>query len=163
MSRIFRYIQVDTGPRRSPSACAEVLEKKALGPDCHEGECGGCLGLNCFSCHPEARVEASAEALAPRLLVPPTCFEEVEWGYHLMLDLFRNDWMVDVIDTFTAKTDAKLEEPQPAQTDVTATEQHATPLQEWLASQKRARVRLRDECERGGASRVTATPHSWRW
>ena len=28
VSRILRYPQVDTGPRRSPSACAEILEKK---------------------------------------------------------------------------------------------------------------------------------------
>ena len=27
--RIFRYVQICTGPRRSPSACAEILKKKA--------------------------------------------------------------------------------------------------------------------------------------
>ena len=29
--RVFRYLQIGTGPRRSPSACAEILKKIALG------------------------------------------------------------------------------------------------------------------------------------
>ena len=40
--RVFRYLQIGTGPRRSPSACSEILKKKtvwrmyasALGSDC---------------------------------------------------------------------------------------------------------------------------------
>ena len=31
---------------------------------------------------------------APHLLVPPILFVEHEHGHHLMLDLFRNSWMV---------------------------------------------------------------------
>ena len=28
--RVFRYLQIDAGPRRSPSACAEMLKKNTL-------------------------------------------------------------------------------------------------------------------------------------
>jgi hypothetical protein len=37
-------------------------------------------------------VEVSVEA--PHLLVPPILFVETEHGHHLMLDMFRNSWMV---------------------------------------------------------------------
>ncbi|KAL4864441.1 hypothetical protein BDV12DRAFT_11833 [Aspergillus spectabilis] len=36
---------------------------------------------------------------APDLLLPPVLFHEYEQGYHLVVDLFRNDWMVKVDDT----------------------------------------------------------------
>ena len=31
MRRVFRYLQIGTGPRRSPSACSEILKKKDAG------------------------------------------------------------------------------------------------------------------------------------
>jgi hypothetical protein len=35
---------------------------------------------------------------APELLLPPVLFHEYEQGYHLVVDLFRNDWMMKVDD-----------------------------------------------------------------
>ncbi|KXX74537.1 hypothetical protein MMYC01_209714, partial [Madurella mycetomatis] len=50
------------------------------------GDCGGELYIN-----------VDREISAPRLLVPPVVFHEYGGlGYHLVLDFFRNDWMVQV-------------------------------------------------------------------
>lgn len=35
-------------------------------------------------------------AQAPKLAIPPVVFHEYPEGYHLVMDFFRNDWMVDL-------------------------------------------------------------------
>lgn len=45
----------------------------------------------------ELYIEVDREISAPRLLVPPVVFHKYAGlGYHLVLDFFRNDWMVQV-------------------------------------------------------------------
>lgn len=41
-------------------------------------------------------ITVDKEIPAPRLLLPPILFHEFEDGFHLILDVFRNDWMVEV-------------------------------------------------------------------
>jgi hypothetical protein len=38
------------------------------------------------------------EVSAPSFLIPPLLFHELDEGYHLVLDLFRNDWVASVDD-----------------------------------------------------------------
>lgn len=47
---------------------------------------------------PEEFIGISEEIVAPRLLIPPITIQRFDQGYHLMLDFFRNDWMVRVDD-----------------------------------------------------------------
>jgi len=52
--------------------------------------CWGDTGAEIF-------VDVGQEVPAPRLLVPPISFHEYEgMGYHMVMDFFRNDWMVQV-------------------------------------------------------------------
>jgi hypothetical protein len=48
---------------------------------------------NCFS---SITIIVDGEVQTPELLIPPILFHEFEDGWHLVLDLFRNDWMVAV-------------------------------------------------------------------
>jgi hypothetical protein len=41
------------------------------------------------------------EISAPQLVIPPIMLHEFYQGYHLVLDFFRNDWMVQVDDEHT--------------------------------------------------------------
>ena len=41
-------------------------------------------------------ITVDKEIPAPRLLLPPILFHDFEDGFHLTLDVFRNDWMVEV-------------------------------------------------------------------
>lgn len=43
---------------------------------------------------PPCYVDVKDSVAAPRLLLPPICFVESEEGYRLMLDFFKNDWMM---------------------------------------------------------------------
>lgn len=45
---------------------------------------------------PEEFIGINGEISAPRLLIPPITIQRFDQGYHLMLDFFRNDWMVQV-------------------------------------------------------------------
>jgi len=50
---------------------------------------------------PEGFIDIDQEISAPRLLIPPIMLHEFDQGYHLVLDFFRNDWMVRVDDEHT--------------------------------------------------------------
>jgi hypothetical protein len=43
-------------------------------------------------------IDIDQEIGAPQLLIPPIIFHEFDQGYHFVLDLFRNDWMLEVND-----------------------------------------------------------------
>ncbi|KAG8421832.1 hypothetical protein J3458_003674 [Metarhizium acridum] len=45
---------------------------------------------------PEAFITLDREVPAPKLLVPPIQWHEFEQGFELVVDFFRNDWMVGV-------------------------------------------------------------------
>ncbi|KHN94626.1 uncharacterized protein MAM_07532 [Metarhizium album ARSEF 1941] len=45
---------------------------------------------------PEAFITLDREIPVPKLLVPPIQWHEFEQGFELVVDFFRNDWMVDV-------------------------------------------------------------------
>jgi hypothetical protein len=47
-------------------------------------------------CLPSITIIVDGEVQTPELLIPPIMFHEFEDGWHLVLDLFRNDWMVIV-------------------------------------------------------------------
>ncbi|KAL2796142.1 hypothetical protein BJX66DRAFT_300150 [Aspergillus keveii] len=47
-------------------------------------------------CLPSITITVDGEVQTPELLIPPIMFHEFEDGWHLVLDLFRNDWMVAV-------------------------------------------------------------------
>jgi hypothetical protein len=46
-------------------------------------------------------IDVDQEISAPQLLIPPIMLHEFDQGYHLVLDFFRNDWMVRVDDEHT--------------------------------------------------------------
>ncbi|CEL04085.1 hypothetical protein ASPCAL05217 [Aspergillus calidoustus] len=48
------------------------------------------------NCLPSITIVVDGEVQTPELLIPPIVFYESEDGWHLVLDLFRNDWMVSV-------------------------------------------------------------------
>jgi hypothetical protein len=50
---------------------------------------------------PEVFIDIDQEISAPQLLIPPIMLHEFDQGYHLVLDFFRNDWMVRVDDEHT--------------------------------------------------------------
>jgi hypothetical protein len=50
---------------------------------------------------PEGFIDIDQEISAPQLLIPPIMLHEFDEGYHLVLDFFRNDWMVQVDDEHT--------------------------------------------------------------
>ncbi|KAH7118438.1 hypothetical protein EDB81DRAFT_848140 [Dactylonectria macrodidyma] len=55
----------------------------------------------CWNGPPPAEfVGVSEEISALRLLIPPITIQRFDQGYHLMLDFFRNDWMVRVDDEY---------------------------------------------------------------
>lgn len=47
---------------------------------------------------PEKFIDIDQEISAPKFLIPPIILHEFDQGYHLVLDFFRNDWMVRVDD-----------------------------------------------------------------
>ena len=46
-------------------------------------------------------INVDQEISAPQLLIPPIMLHEFDQGYHLVLDFFCNDWMVQVDDEHT--------------------------------------------------------------
>jgi hypothetical protein len=50
---------------------------------------------------PEAFIALNELVSVPRLLIPPLMWHESDHGYQLVLDFFRNDWMVRVDDDRT--------------------------------------------------------------
>jgi hypothetical protein len=71
-----------------------VLSRQRLAP-MHFAGCSFADRHHCWESGPDPVdfIGVEAEALAPDLLVPPILFTEVDGCYHLMFDLFRNDWM----------------------------------------------------------------------
>jgi len=61
--------------------------------------------INFASCwnliEPSDFIDVDQKISAPQLLIPPIILQEFDQGYHLMLDFFRNDWMVQVDDEYT--------------------------------------------------------------
>jgi hypothetical protein len=45
---------------------------------------------------PSEFIDVDQEISAPQFLIPPVIFHEFDQGYQLVLDFFRNDWMVQV-------------------------------------------------------------------
>jgi hypothetical protein len=58
---------------------------------------------NCGNCGetPPDFIDVDQDISAPQLLIPPIMLHEFDQGYHLVLDFFRNDWMVKVDDEHT--------------------------------------------------------------
>lgn len=50
---------------------------------------------------PDSCITVDREISAPQLLIPPVMLHEFNNDYHLVLDFFRNDWMVRVDDEHT--------------------------------------------------------------
>ena len=61
--------------------------------------------LNFAACWADAEcssmITVDQEISAPDLLLPPLTFHKYKRGYHLVLDFFRNDWMVKLDDSQT--------------------------------------------------------------
>lgn len=66
-------------------------------------DCSSIPPLNFAACWadllPSTVIQKGGEICAPGILIPPILFRECKEGYHLVLDLFKNDWMVRVDDT----------------------------------------------------------------
>jgi hypothetical protein len=54
----------------------------------------------CWNCETEF-IDVDQKISAPQFLIPPIMLHEFDQGYHLVLDFFRNDWMVQVDDEHT--------------------------------------------------------------
>jgi len=50
---------------------------------------------------PHQFIHVGNEVSAPEFLIPPLLLHEFDEGFHFVLDLFRNDWMVEVDDERT--------------------------------------------------------------
>jgi hypothetical protein len=75
-----------------------VLSHQRLAP-MHFAGCNFAGQHHCWHANSiEDFIGVEAEALAPQPLVPPILFTEVDGCYHLMFDLFRNDWMAHYTD-----------------------------------------------------------------
>ncbi|KAL4885765.1 hypothetical protein BJY04DRAFT_179172 [Aspergillus karnatakaensis] len=63
------------------------------------GDIPGLVPLNFAACWaellPENMITTDREITAPELLLPPVLFHEYREGWHLVVDLFKNDWMVN--------------------------------------------------------------------
>jgi hypothetical protein len=55
---------------------------------------------SCWDCQetPPGFIDIDQEISAPQFLIPPIMFHKFDQGYHLVLDFFRNDWMVQTVD-----------------------------------------------------------------
>ena len=57
----------------------------------------------CWNCEetPPEFIDIDQQISALQFLIPPIMSHEFDQGYHLVLDFFRNDWMVQVNDEHT--------------------------------------------------------------
>lgn len=66
-------------------------------PRINFASCWDCLET---PCGPDF-ISVDQQISAPQFLIPPIMFHKFDQGYHLVLDFFRNDWMVQVDDEHT--------------------------------------------------------------
>lgn len=53
--------------------------------------------------HSDFHEEKDIRLFVPDLLIPPIRFKKLEKGYHLMVDFWKNDWMVDMCENADEK------------------------------------------------------------
>jgi hypothetical protein len=72
----------------------------------------------CWNCaeSPREFIDLDQEIYAPQFLIPPIMLHEFDQGYHLVLDFFRNDWMIRVDDERIIPVPTVLDEATPGET-----------------------------------------------